>query len=218
LQRSAFGTILAAELQLTLRQRSLWWWFGLAVAGAVQLFAPVHIAALAVIAAWALSIDVFSRCALREVDGGTGPIVFAAPRAGRRILLARWLMLAGLALLSVLPALLRFSFADPAVALAAGVLALSLATWALALGALTRSAHAFELAACILAYLGIGGAPVFHVVVAPAATLLMHGLALPAGLLLLGAGWARLHSGAPWTAMFSLPSKKTIPERTSLKV
>ncbi|RSZ55096.1 hypothetical protein HF313_06055 [Massilia atriviolacea] len=208
LQRSQSGTILAAELQLTLRQRSLWWWLGLAVAGAVQLLAPPQIAALAVIAAWGLSLDVFARCALREVDSGTAPVVFGAAHAGRRILLARWLMLAGVALASVLPALLRFTVADAAVALAIVALALSVATWALALAALTRSAHAFELAACILAYLGITGAPVFHAVAAPAATMQMHLLALPLGLALLGAGWARLHSATPWAAMLPFPAKK----------
>jgi hypothetical protein len=218
LQRSAFGTILAAELQLSLRQRSLWWWLGLLAAGAVQLLAPPQVAALAVIAACGLSVDVFSRCALREVESGTGPVVFGAAHAGRRILLARWLMLAGLALASVLPALLRFSVASPALALAVGVLALSVATWALALGALTRSAHAFELAACILAYLGINGAPVFHAAVAPAATVQMHLLALPFGLVLLGVGWAQLHGATPWAALLSLAGKKTHPDRTPLKV
>lgn len=211
LQCSQFGTIFAAEVQLTLRQRGLWWWLGLAVAGAAQLLASPQVAALAVIGAWGLSLDVFARCVLREADGGTAPIVFGAAHARRRILLARWLMLAAVAVASVLPALLRFAVADAAVALAIGALALSVATWALALGALTRSAHAFELAACILAYLGIHGAPVFHAAVDPGATMQMHLLALPLGLALLAAGWARLHGASQWAGPLPFQGKKTTP-------
>ena len=189
LRRCAFGTLVAAELELELRPRPRWWWAALALAALVQALAPVALVALAVIAAWALTIGIFARAGLREADAGMAPIVFCTPGAVRRILLARWTVLLMLAWLPLLPALLRFAVQAPLAAVAALAAGMSLATWALALAALSRSPHPYELAASVLAYLGLNGSAVLDVTAAPLSTLAMHAIGLPLAVALLWPAW-----------------------------
>ncbi len=170
LHRSGGGTLLAFELQLALRQRQLWWWLALLATWGFQLLGTSHVGMLAALAAWLLSLDVYSRLALREQLTQTGPVVFSAAGARRRVLMARWLTLVVLGLVAGLPALLRFGLPIAAVAL-------SIATWALALGALTRNPRTFELLMAAGAYLAIDGLPVFtpmpHLALLPVAAVLL---------------------------------------------
>lgn len=192
LQRFGAGALIAAETQRNLRQRPLWWWCALLGAAGTGAFAPLPAAAIAVLASWMLLLDLYSKAALHERDSRTGAIVFSAPGAGRSVLLARWTMLAAGGCVATLPALLRFAFAAPMIALAMLAVSLSLATWALALGAVTRNARAFELLACCCAYIALNGAPLLNVAVAPLWTTLSHLAMLPLGAALLWWGWAGL--------------------------
>lgn len=192
LQRSLFGTLLAAELLLTLRRRKLWWWLAVLGAAAVQLVAPLEAACLGAMAAWLLCLDIYAHAALREGESGTAPVVFSAAHGSRHIFQARAAMLVLLGAALTLPATLRFALSAPAVAAALLVTGVSLAAWALALGAATRSTRPFELLACVLAYLSINGAPVLHAGVDPRFTLYLHGVALPVAALVLWTMWPRL--------------------------
>lgn len=192
LQRSAFGTLLASEIQLTLRRRKLWWWLAVLAAAAGQAAGSVNTACIAVVAAWILCLDIHARAALREGESGTAPVVFSAANAARNILLARWTMLVLVGTVLTLPAILRFGGADPAMAAAVLVVGVSLASWGLALGAATRSPRPYELLACVLAYMSIDGAPVLHVGVDARFTLILHLAGLPAAALALLGMWPRL--------------------------
>jgi hypothetical protein len=192
LRRSTGGTLLAVELELALRQRKAWWWGAIALAWGFQLMGKQEISVLAVLAAWLLSLDVFSRVVLREHDGHTGPVVFSAASAGRRILLARWTMLVVIGLATGLPALLRYCMAAPGVALAILCAVLSIATWALALGALTRNARTFELLMAALAYLAIDRLPVLNLGADPQLTVVLHLALLPVAVATLMLSWPRL--------------------------
>ena len=193
LQRFSFGSLLAAELQLTLRERKLWWWCVWLVLAAAQLVAPLELAALAVIAAWAISLDMYARAVLREQETGSAPVVFCSANAGHRILLARWMSLLVIGCVSTLPALLRFGAMAPVSAAAIALVGVSLATWALALGAITRTSRTYELAMCVLAYVGLQKSPVLHVLVAPGWTVSAHLIMLPVAALLLWVAWPRLY-------------------------
>lgn len=189
LRGTAFGNVLALELQLALRQRRLWWWLALAAAWGVQLLAKPGVAALALVAAWMLSLDLFARSGLREHDKGMGAVVFGASGAARRVGAARWLMLVLVGVLCGLPLLVRFGISDAPLALAALAVTASLASWGLALGALTRNAHAFELLVCALAYLAIDGTPALNVAASPALTGMVHLALLPLSALILWRTW-----------------------------
>ena len=193
LQASQFGTLLAAELTLTLPTRNIWWWLGAWGAVAAQLFAPAQFAALAVIAAWLLLIDIYSGAALRESQARATAVIFSAPHALRRIFVARWLMLLLLGWLLCMPAMLRFAFGTPLVSLAILAVGLSLASWSMALAALTRNARSTELAICVLAYLGAQGMALTNVTVAPGWTASLHLALLPVAAILLWISWPRLH-------------------------
>ncbi|MES2300236.1 MAG: hypothetical protein V4582_24595 [Pseudomonadota bacterium] len=193
LQRSQFGTLLAAELSLTLRGRNPWWWGGVWCAGAAQLFLPTRFAAMAVIGAWLLLIDIYAGAALRESVARATPVVFSAPHALRRVFAARWLMLFILGVALYLPAMLRFAVLAPSVAVAILALALSLPSWAMAVAAFTRTARGAELGMCVLAYLGFQGMAVSNVTAAPVWTASMHMALLPVAAVLLWVGWTRLH-------------------------
>jgi len=170
LHRSQGGTLLALELQLALRQRQLWWWLAMLATWAFQALGSSHVGMLAVLAAWLLSLDVYARLALREQMTRTGQVVFSNPGGRRRVLAVRSLMLLVLGLAAGLPALLRFG-------LPVAVVALSIAIWALALGALTRNPRTFELLMAAGAYLAIDGLPVFtlmpHLALLPVAAVLL---------------------------------------------
>lgn len=192
LQSSRLGTLVAAELQLVLRQRPGWWWLAvLAVAGAGAL-APMPAAAFAVIGGWALLLDRYSQAPLHERSTRTGPLVFSAVGGGRQVLYARWVVLLVFGLLINLPALLRFGLSQPPVAAAILLVAASLPAWSLALGVLTGNARTFELLACLFGYLAFNRIAVLHVGVDPWWTCVMHAALLPLALGLASFGWPRL--------------------------
>lgn len=193
LAHSRAGVLLDAELRLSLHGRSLWWWLALAGAMAMQAIAAApQQAGYALLAAWVLMAQVVAAPAMREADSGAGPLVFSAPRAVRRILLARWLAAVLLLLGATSPALARFAAEAPAIALATLAVNLSLATWALLLAAATRTARTAELAVFVLAYLGMQGVPLLAVTVAPVWTYQLHLALLPCAGLLAWLCWPRM--------------------------
>ena len=194
LQRNPLGTLIAAELQLVLRARRKLWWLVLLVLLGIQLLAPPQNAVIAVIGAWLLSLDAFSRAALRERDTGTAAFVFSAAKSSKRVLLARWMMLLLLAWLATLPALLRFGLTAPSTALAILAIGASFASWGLALGALVRNQRLFEMLAIFLAYVSVQGLPVLNAIATPLPTALWHLALLPVALLVLLPMWPRLQN------------------------
>ncbi len=186
------GNLVSAELLMTLRQRKLLWWLAMGVAFSLQLLAPLRIAALALMAAWLLSLDVFSRAALRERHSNTTAIVFCAPNAPWRILAARWWTLLILAWLPGVPALLRFLTVSPLASLGFLLVGLSISTWALALGALTRTSRTFEVLLCVLAYASVQGLPALDVAVAPLTVALWHLSLLALAVPVLLIAWPKL--------------------------
>lgn len=186
-----FGAWVAAEFRLVLRPRRAWWWLLLLVALGVQALAPAKAAAVAVIGAWMLGLDVFARQLLRERDTGTTALVFTAPGMRLRLLAVRAVVGLALAWTLTLPALLRFAATQPASALATLVAGLSLVAWGMGTGALFRNGRLFELLALAAAYVGIQGALVLDVVVDPLATLRWHLLVLPLALAMLALGWRK---------------------------
>ena len=191
LQRTPFGTFVAAELRLVLRPRRAWWWLALLGALGTQLFAPDKALAVAVIVAWVLLLDVFARLVLREHETRTDALVFTAPNMRMRLLTVRAIVGIGLAWLVTLPALLRLAVAHPQAAFATLVAGISIALWGLACGALFRNGRLFELLALMAAYVSVQGALVLNVIVAPMDTLRWHLLALPLALGVLALGWRR---------------------------
>ena len=191
LQRTPFGSLLAAEWRLVLRPRRAWWWLALLGALGTQLFAPDKALAVAVIVAWVLLLDVFARLVLREHETRTDALVFTAPNMRMRLLTVRAIVGIGLAWLVTLPALLRLAVAHPQAAFATLVAGISIALWGLACGALFRNGRLFELLALMAAYVSVQGALVLNVIVAPMDTLRWHLLALPLALSALALGWWR---------------------------
>jgi hypothetical protein len=192
LQRSAFGALIAAELQLVLRPRRAWWWLAMLGAWGAQAFAPEKVIALAIIVGWALLLDVFARLILREHDTRTSELVFSAPKMQGKLLVVRILVGVGLAWAVTLPGLLRLATTHPQAALAAVVIGASLALWGLACGALVRNPRLFELLGLAAVYLGLQGGAVLNVLTAPADTLGWHVLALPLAAVVLCLGWYRV--------------------------
>ena len=193
LGRSRASVLLDAELRLALQGRGPWWWLAMAAAMAMQAMADsTRGAGIALLATWVLMSQVVAAPALREAASGAGPLVFCAPNAVRRIILARWLAAAILLLVSTLPAQLRLAAESPAAAMAAMVVDLSLATWAMLLGAATRTARSAELAIFVLAYLGMQSVPLLEVTRSPMWTLQVHAALLPCAALLAWLAWPRL--------------------------
>lgn len=193
LGQSRGGVLLDAELRLALHGRNPWWWLAIAVAMSMQVVADAPPqAGYALLATWVLMAQVAAAPAMREAESGAGPLVFSAPHAIHRILLARWLAVAVLLNISTAPALLRFAGELPASALATFAVNLSLATWALLLAAATRTARTAELAIFVLAYLGIQGTPLLEVTMAPSWTLQVHAALLPCAALMAWICWPRM--------------------------
>ncbi|MFD0738493.1 ABC transporter permease [Lysobacter koreensis] len=185
LERGAFGTLLAAELRLALRRRSLLWWAVLLIAGIVQLAGPLPTAAAAAVVAWMLGIDVHARALLRESETRTAGLVFTAPDAARRVSLARLCSALLLSLFAVAPLLLR-SLATPSGLTGAVLLvAATVAALGLAGGALFRSPRPYELAMVMLAYVGVQGSGPLAVTALSPTMLTGVAVALAASLLLL---------------------------------
>lgn len=189
LQRSAFGALIAAELQLVLRPRRAWWWLAMLGTWGTQAFAPGKAMAVAIVIGWTLCLDVFARLILRERATRTSELVFSASRMQGRLLVVRILVAVGLAWVVTWPVLLRLAATHPHAALATLVTGASLAMWGLACGALVRNPRLFELLGLAAAYVGVQGSAVLNVMVAPADTLRWHLLALPLAAIVLLWGW-----------------------------
>ncbi len=157
LERGAMGTLVAAELRLALRRRSLLWWGVLLVAGIVQCAGPLPSAVVAAVVAWMLSIDVHARALLREAETRTAGLVFTAPDAARRLSIARLASAVLLSLFAVAPLLLRSMLTSPGVLGPVLLVAAAIAALGLACGAVFRSPRPYELAMAVLAYAGVQG-------------------------------------------------------------
>jgi hypothetical protein len=188
--RRPLGILVAAELKTWLRDRPAWWWLLVVVAFGVQAFAAPKGLAIGLLLAWALPIDLLARIGLQERDRRTGGLVFTASGIVPRLLAARFAVGLFLLLALSLPALLRVSAAG---ALAVLAVAASLASWGLALGAVTRNARLFELLLVGAVYAALQGAAIFDVGVAGAmATATRHAWGLLPAWLLLAWAWPRL--------------------------
>lgn len=192
LQSTQLGTLVAAELQLTLRQRRGWWWLAILFTAGAGMLAPVQGAAFAVVAGWALLLDRYGQAPLIERSTRTAPLIFSTSGAGRRVLQARWTVLFALGVLVNLPAVLRFAISQPMTALAIVIVAASLPAWSLAIGALTGNSRAFELLACVFGYLALNGVAVLNVGSDPGWTSLVHIVALPAVIFTASKSWMRM--------------------------
>ncbi|GAB2514854.1 ABC transporter permease [Lysobacter humi (ex Lee et al. 2017)] len=192
LRRSAFGALVSAEVQLALRPRRRRWFVAMGAVYVAQAVAPEKGLVAAVLAGWLLSMDVFGRAVLRELDTRTGALVFTASGMRSRLLGARVIVAVGLAWTVTAPAIVRFAVQSPAAALALLVTGASIALWGLALGALFRNARPFELVLVASAYVSLQGALVLNAVVDPGATLAGHALALPVAVGMLFAAWRPL--------------------------
>lgn len=179
LERVALGTLWAAELKLVLRQRGAWWWLAMIVLAAIQLFGTLEGLGIACIVAWVISVDVFARSVLRERESGTGALVFTAAGARTRILAVRVLTALALAIVPVLPALLRLASTHPAIGLALALIAISVAIGGLAISALCRNPRPFELLLVMLAYVGVQGQSILNGTLHPLTTTTQHLLAIP---------------------------------------
>ena len=192
LESAASGMVLAAELKLVLRQRRAWWWLALIGLWAAQIFGTREAIGVATIGAWLISVDVFARAILREREADTGPLLFAAAGATRRLLIAR----IGVALLlsvgAIVPAMLHLSSASPTTALALLVTAASVAIGGLALGVLCRNPRPFELLLVMFAYVGVQNGGPLAAVALPHDALRLQAILLPAFLAILLLLWPRL--------------------------
>lgn len=191
LQRGTHGTLLAAELRLALRSRRWWWWLGMTIAFIVQLAAPDKGLVAAILAGWMLSLDLFSRLVLREHDTRTAALVFTAPAMRTKLLATRVAMAIGLAWAVTLPALLRLSMQHPAAAICTLIAGISIALWALALGALFRNPRPFELSLLVAGYISLQGALILDTLSAPQTTALWHAALLPLAGTVLLMSWRR---------------------------
>lgn len=192
LQGVALGGLIAAELKLILRPRRLLWWISMAALLVAQMVVPDKAMAVAMVGAWMLSLDVFARLVLRERETRTGELVFTAPRILWRLLAARSVVVVGLALLVVAPALVRLMLSEPLMALAALVSAVSIALWGLAAGAVCRNSRLFELALLLAGYVSVQGAWLINAMVDPSTTLFWHAVLLPVASIALIVAWPRL--------------------------
>jgi hypothetical protein len=190
--RGRFGVLLAAELRQVFAGHGLGWWLALLGALIAQAVVPIGWSAWAALAGWLLLARAYSAAALREVDSDTTALVFSCAGASRRILLARWLTLLLAGGVATLPTLVRGLAGPPAMALATVAIDLSLASWALALGALTRNARVGEFVLVALAYLVTQHLPLLDVVATPRWTAGVHLAALPLAALVLAVAWPRL--------------------------
>lgn len=193
LEFSTTGRILSFELSETMRRRPWWWWLALITSLGVQTFAPIEGASMALIIAWVLNLDVLSRLVLREKEYGTHDLIYSCAGAARRMLPARWWMLVLLVWMMTLPFTVHMAMINPPAAIACLVVGVSVATWAMATSALTQHAKVFEVAACLIAYAALSGAPILNLKVSAMETAIQHLQALPiaVALLLMAAYFAR---------------------------
>lgn len=192
LEHGALGSLVAAELRLALRRRSLLWWGVLLVTAVVQCAAPMPNAVIAAVVAWMLGIDVHARALLRESDTRTGELVFTAPDAAKRVSMARLASALLLSLIAVAPLLLRSMLTSTGVVGPALLVAATVAALGLACGVVFRSPRPYELAMAVLAYAGVQGkGPLAVADMSPAMTAVV-GIALATSLALVIANTPRL--------------------------
>ena len=157
IEHGALGTLVAAEMRLALRRRSLLWWAAMLIAGIVQLAAPLPNAAIAAVVAWMLGIDVHARALLRESETRTAGLVFTAPDAARRVSLARLGATVLLSLVAIAPLLLRSVMTSAGITGPLLLVGATIAALGLAGAALFRSPRPYELVMVMLAYVGVQG-------------------------------------------------------------
>jgi hypothetical protein len=184
--------MVSAELLLVLRQRRILWWLALIVLGVLQVTTPKDVAGLPICLAWLLSLDLLAHAALRDVQTGTRELIFTAPGATWRVLRSRALVVLAMILLTTLPALVRFSFIAPGMALAIVAIAASLTAWGIAFGTLLGNARAFEIVFCLLAYHALNGGFILNVSTDPLGSAVWHAALLPVALALSVWRWPRL--------------------------
>ena len=172
--------------------RTAWWWLAAIGLGIAQLANSGENLQLVICLAWLLPLDVLARLALREVDTGTGALVFSSPRVLWRLLGVRFVVGLLLAVGVVLPALLKLLAMGGTGGVALLVISASLVAWGLALGLVCRNPRIFELLMLAITYVAIQGAAIMDVLKAPMATVASHGLALLMALALVLWRWPRL--------------------------
>jgi hypothetical protein len=188
--RRPLGILVAAELKTWLRDRRAWWWLLGLLALGLQAFASPKVMAVGLLLAWVLPIELLARIGLQEHERRTGGLVFTARGIVPRLLAARFLVGLSLSLVLSAPALLRLPASG---ALAVLAVVASLASWGLALGAITRNPRLFELLLLAALYGALQGAAIFDVGDAgAAATAARHAWGLLPAWLLLAWAWPRL--------------------------
>jgi len=124
-----------------------WWWY-LFAAGliAATLFSPLEASRSGIIlAAWLWPALLWSQMGTREAQFSTGPLIFSAPRAFPRQLLATWAAGVAIAAITGSGLILRLLVARDWPALAGWLTAtLFIPALALTLGVLTESRKPFE--------------------------------------------------------------------------
>jgi hypothetical protein len=191
LARRPLGILALAELRAWLRDRPLWWWLLVLLSFAVQALAGPQGMAMGLLLAWLLPLEILARGALRELERRTAPLVFTAQGIVPRLLAARFVAAVSVLLALSLPAMLRLS-ASPMAALAVLAICASIASWGLALGALTRNSRLFELLLLVALYMATQGASLFGLGADAQATAALHLLGLVPAWLVLAWAWPRL--------------------------
>jgi hypothetical protein len=156
----------------------------------------VQALAIACMGTWIVSTDLFARAVLRERENGTGALVFSAAGAQQRMLAIRTSVALSLAVIPVLPALIRLSVSAPTMALALLMTATSVALAGLAIGVVCRNPRPFELLLVALAYAGAQGEPLLNVATDPSFSVTAHAIVVPITAILLIVLWP-LHAGTP---------------------
>ncbi len=141
-----FFALVAAELRLLLRGHGWWWYLGAAGLFIACLSSPLDAARSGVLlAAWLWPVLLWSQMGAREALFSTGPLIFSAPRAVPRQLLATYAAGVLVALLTGGGVGLHLVFARDFAGLAAWAAgALFIPALALALGVTTGSRKFFE--------------------------------------------------------------------------
>jgi hypothetical protein len=159
--RSRFVALVLAELRLLLRGRAWWWYTVAAGLFAACLFAPLADARSGIIlVAWLWPALLWSQLGTRELQFSTQALIFSAPHAFPRQVLASWTAGVLLAVITGGGLGLHLVFArDREGLLAWAVGALFIPALALMLGVCTESPKAFEAIYSIWWYIG----PLHHI-------------------------------------------------------
>ncbi len=193
--QSRFAALVVAELRLLLWGRR-WWWYTVAAGLFVAcVFAPLADArSWIILAAWLWPTLLWSQLGTREAQFSTHALIFSAPHAFPRQILASWTAGVLLAVITGGGLGLHLVFARDWEGLATWVVgALFIPTLALALGVCTGSPKAFEAIYSIWWYIG----PLHHlgkldfIGTDPASSSPALYLAASMGLLLVACFWRR---------------------------